>query len=44
MLQQAGRAASSPPAVVVLDEVDAALDQTNQALVAALLKVSVYIY
>lgn len=39
-VHQAGQAAATRAAVVILDEVDAALDQTNQALVAALLKVS----
>jgi ABC-type iron transport system FetAB ATPase subunit len=35
---QAGRVAGTP-ALLVLDEVDAALDETNQQLIAALLKV-----
>jgi ABC-type glutathione transport system ATPase component len=35
---QAGQVAGAP-ALLVLDEVDAALDETNQRLVASLLKV-----
>lgn len=37
---QAGQAAA-PPALLILDEVDAALDETNQRLVASLLKVRI---
>ena len=36
---QAGQAASAPPRLLILDEVDAALDATNQRLVAAMLQV-----
>lgn len=37
-VRQAGQVAGAP-ALLVLDEVDAALDETNQRLVASLLKV-----